>query len=331
MRILAGDIGGTKTLLAIYSGEGKKWTLEREQRYISRDYPNLEEIITAFLQEGKGDVSAACFGIAGPIKEGVAKATNLPWVVNAKNIQKQFKIPNTYLINDLKANAYGIQTLSEKDFYVLNEGKEIEGENRALVSAGTGLGEAPIIFHSGELIPTASEGGHADFAPRDDLEIALLKSLQSKFGHVSTERVLSGLGLENLYRFIIGEGIEKPLAEVKDAMQRENPGHVITDFALKGKCRACGRTVKWFSSLYGAEAGNFALKVMAVGGVYIGGGIAPKILPFLKEGDFLAAFKNKGRFAELLEEIPIRVILDENTALKGAAFFCEKMEKGSKN
>lgn len=331
MRILVGDIGGTKTLLAVFSGSGKNWTLERQNRYVSREHGSLEEIIALFLEGEKEVFSSACFGIAGPVKEGESHTTNLPWVVESKKIEEKFRIKTVFLINDLKANAYGIQTLSEKDFFVLNKARSLEGENQALISAGTGLGEAPIICYKGELIPSASEGGHADFSPRDDLEIELFKHLQAKYGHVSYERVLSGMGIGNLYEFLIASGREKRSKAVEEAMKEENSGKVICEFGLQKKDPACERTLEWFCSLYGGEAGNLALRTMATGGIYIGGGIAPKILPALKSGAFLRAFIDKGRFSTLLQQIPIKVVLDEKTALKGAAFFCEKMEMKKKS
>lgn len=322
MRYLVGDIGGTKTLLAIAREKKKKLVFERLEKYVSREYKGLEDIIAKFL---KGEeVEAACFGIAGPVEKDICRTTNLPWIVNAKKISKRFKIDRVFLLNDLQANAYGLNTLTSKDLLTLNKGKAHPEGNRALISAGTGLGESPIYYHEKEHIPSASEGGHSDFAPRNDLEIELFKYLQKRFGHVSYERVVSGQGLFNLYKFLVDRGYKKENPEVRKLMRKEDPPRVISKLGISGQDPACKRAVEWFCTLYAAEAGNFALKVFATGGVYLGGGIAPKIIKAINKKAFLKAFSEKGRFSELLQKIPIHIVLEERTALLGAAYFCRK-------
>lgn len=296
LKFLAGDIGGTKTLFALYGLKGKKLVEERRQKYDSHAYPTFDEIIEDFLKEEPKSPEAACFGIAGPIENGICKTTNLPWVIDSKKLSKKFNIPQVHLINDLQANGYGIKTLTSKDLYTLNEGEEVKDANQGLISAGTGLGESPIFFNGQEHIPSSSEGGHSDFSPRDDLEIELLKYLWAKFGHASYERVLSGQGLVNLYNFLIECKYEKKSDLVIEKMKTEDPARVVSQLGLTGEDKACKRALNWFCSLYGAEAGNFALKVMALGGMYIGGGIAPKIIDVLKSDCFMSAFVDKGRF-----------------------------------
>ncbi len=314
--ILAGDVGGTKTHIALFDvSKGTK--IVREQKYQSREFESLSHIVHLFLAEEKLEIESACFGIAGPVEEGVCRATNLPWVVDNRELSKDLKIPKVWLINDLEANAYGISSLQSSELYVLNKGKARPG-NGALIAAGTGLGEAGIFWDGKKHTPFATEGGHADFAPRDGLELELWRYLHARFDHVSYERVLSGPGIYNLYRFLIDTDREKEIEEVKNRFLNEDPPLVITDSALKRRCQACLRTVTWFTSLYGGATGNLALKFLSLNGIYVGGGIAPKILDFLKEGSFMGAFCAKGRFAPLLASIPVKIVLNENTALLGA-------------
>ena len=320
-KILVGDIGGTKTLLALFVVNGKKFKLEKREKYISLDYAKFEDIVQKFIA-GSGDIDRGCFGIAGPINKGVCNVTNLPWVVDAKKLEKQFYLSKVFLINDLRANAFGVKTLMAKDLYTLNRGEVDPQGNQALISVGTGLGEAVMFFDGSDHVPRPSEGGHADFAPRDGLEIELLKYLKEKFGHVSYERVLSGQGLVNLYYFLVEEGGEERLHKVDEMMQKENPAKVISRLGLSGECKACQRALRWFCSLYGAEAGNLALRTVATGGIYIGGGIAPKIIKEIKRSDFMKSFFSKGRFSDFLENIPVHVVLEENTALRGAVYYC---------
>jgi glucokinase len=322
MLFLSGDVGGTKTILAIYESKGKKLKCIKSETYPSKNYNCLEEIIELFLSKER--IAKACFGVAGPVENNICIATNLPWVVKGGEIAKKFKIPIVFIINDLKANAYGLKTLSSEDFFVLNKGKKVKWGNQCLISAGTGLGEAPIFFNGSDLLPSDSEGGHCDFAPRNEKEVELLLYLSRKFGHVSYERVLSGSGIVNIYEFLIDQKYYQEKPSIKKQIKIEDPAEVISRAAKEKKCPACVETLRWFCSIYGAEAGNLALKVFAIGGTFIGGGIAPKIIDQIKGGEFFKAFTDKGRFSSFLQNIPVYVVLDLNTTLKGSAYYCLK-------
>ncbi len=319
MVFLAGDIGGTKTHLALFDGKKRV----AEARFPSRDYPSLKQIVEEFLSQEKASLEIAAFGIAGPVRAGRCVATNLPWIVDSKEIAQGLGIEKVALINDLEANAYGIAALLPDEFHTLNEGEAQQG-NQALVSAGTGLGEAGLFFDGEHHIPFACEGGHADFAPRGDEEVALFQFLQKRFGHVSYERILSGPGMRNVYDFLVESG----RGERDPDVEGENPKRFISDKATKGESAVCMQTLEWFISLYGAEAGNTALKFMSLGGVFIGGGIAPKIASKMRDG-FMKAFVDKGRFSELLLSIPVKIILNEETALLGAREFASKLNNHS--
>ncbi|MEX0961256.1 MAG: glucokinase [Simkaniaceae bacterium] len=319
MTFLAGDIGGTKTHLALFDSQKKRI---KEQKYPSRKFTNLKEIIHQFLEGWEKEIQGACLGIAGPVREGKCIATNLPWIVDEKNLE----LKKVKLINDLEANAYGISQLSSEDFAVLNQGKEVKG-HQALISAGTGLGEAGLFFNGSLHIPFASEGGHSDFSPRNEREISLLRFLQKKWeGHVSFERVLSGPGLYNLYQYLVEIEKKEPDPDVERLSEAEAPQE-ISKKGVGSKEGTCFETLSWFVSLYGAESGNLVLKYLSLGGLYVGGGIAPKILSLMKEGGFLKSFLDKGRFSDLLKEVSIKVILNEETALLGAAFVAHLQKK----
>ncbi len=305
--ILAGDIGGTHTRLILVDTTRKKLI---EKKYASANYPNLSPIVTDFLKEACANPLVAAFGLAGIVKDGICKVTNLSWIVNAKEIARENSIKKVYLLNDVEANAYGIRMLKEDEFCILNEGTEKKFGNAALISAGTGLGEAGLFWDGKTHIPFACEGGHSDFAPRNLEEDELLIYLREKFGHVSYERVVSGPGIQNLYEFLVKKKKIRPIDAVKDipralSEKRDQPG--------VGK-----EVMEWFVSLYGAESGNLALKMLAVSGIYLGGGIVPKILDVFKKKIFLEAFIDKGRYREFLTNIPVKVILNEDTALIGA-------------
>ncbi len=318
--ILAGDIGGTHTRIALFEGKEKI----KEVKYKSKNYQNLIQIVLEFLQKEK-KVDIAVFGIAGPIRNGKCKTTNLPWIVDAKEIQDRAKITQVHLINDLMANAYGIRAIKDEEFYVLNKGNSQNKGNAALISAGTGLGEAGIYWDGKEFHPFACEGGHADFAPKNELEWQLFKYLQVIFGHVSYERVLSGPGIENIYRFFVETQKENPIQGDFPDLSR-----VISQKAIEKSSEVAQKTLKLFLSIYAAEAGNVALKFLALSGVYIGGGIAPTLLPLLKAEEFMKSFADKGRFQELLLSISVKVILNEDTALLGShEFALDKIKFGS--
>jgi glucokinase len=324
--ILAGDIGGTKVNLA-YFGEDLRLNLEHLASFPSRDYPSLEVIVRKYLSERKFKVDYACFGIAGPVKQGRVEVTNLPWVIVDKEMQQSLGLRHVWLINDLEANAYGIAGLKPEDFVMLNKGEEGAIGNAAIISAGTGLGEAELFWDGNRHLPIASEGGHADFAPRTDLDIELLVYLRKRFGQVDWEAVLSGPGSFHIYEFLRDTGRGKEPQWLAAELHSEEPPKVITRTALEGKNAMCVKALEMFVSYYGAEAANLALKTLAVGGMYIGGGIAPKIIEKLKDGTFMKAFIGQGRMKDLLAAMPVRVIMNDKTALIGAAR-CAAMKSG---
>lgn len=317
------DIGATKTVLALYRQEGEGLVLEREERFLNALFQGIYEVCEAFLKKDD-KIEAACLALAAPIRGRVIKLTNLSWVIDADLFKERLSIPNVFLINDLKASAFGLLTIGPNAYYTLQQGKVFPFENKALISPGTGLGEALLFFDGKGYVPSATEGGHTDFAARNEKEFALFKFLQAKFSHVSVERVVSGLGFVNLYKFLVeGEGRAETL-QVKEEMFKRDPAQVITQFGLEGGCEVCVEVVSWFSSLLGAEAGNLALKTMALGGVFLGGGIPRKILEALKKREFLEAFLAKGRFSNLLKDIPVAVVLEEKTTTLGAVLYAQK-------
>jgi glucokinase len=323
--ILAGDIGGTNTRLALVDDRDGRLVPVAQARVRSREHASLETVVRAFLTAHPGAVARAAFGIAGPVRHGVCDATNLPWIVDAAHLGREFGIGPVGLINDLEANAWGIPELAPADFALLQAGAPEAQGNLALVSAGTGLGKAGVHWDGSRHRPFATEGGHADFSPRNELEMALLAHLLTQFPRVSVERVVSGPGLQNIYRFLRETGRGEEPVWLTERMRSGDPSAVISRAALAGESAICSQALDLFVTLYGAEAGNFALNVLAAGGVFLGGGIAPKILPRLKDPVFLNAFLGKGRMRPLLEAMPIRVILNEDTALMGAARYAAMM------
>lgn len=319
-RILAGDIGGTKTQLGLFEWvEGRLHSIF-EKTYSSKVYPGLEDILIDFMKQPKG-IDLVCLGVAAPVIGKRIKLTNLPWVIDIQKLKKEFSLPKLAIINDLVANAYGTIHLKKKDLRTLNLGKRMVG-NAALLSAGTGLGEAILFWNGESYLPSPSEGGHADFGPRNELEIELLQYLIEQFGHVSYERILSGSGLSYIYQFLRDEkkfSSEPPW--LLKRMQEKDPAVVIAEEAQRKRNKLCQIALEIFVSIYGAAAGNLALHAMAVGGVYLGGGIAPKILWKLEEGTFMRAFKDKGRYSDFVARIPVKVIMNERTALLGAAWW----------
>lgn len=315
--ILAGDIGGTHTRLAFFEIRGGSPLKIKEETFASREFKGLNEIVAGFAKNEK--LQGASFGIAGPVRNGVSHTTNLPWSVDAKELARILHLKSTGLLNDLEANAYGIATLQSDDFLVLQSGDLLARGNQAVISAGTGLGEAGLFWNGTHHTPFASEGGHCDFAPANDVEVELLHYLRAKYaGHVSWERVLSGQGLCNIYDFLTEAGALPSPLKIPAGPDTERAVE-ISKAGLARACPVCVKALDLFSGFYGAEAGNLALKTMAVGGIFIGGGIAPKILPMLQQPSFLAKFTAKGRFEEWLRKIPVRVILNDQTALWGAA------------
>lgn len=323
--VLAGDIGGTKTNLGLFSEGKRRPKPEVSETYSSRDAPDLEHIIERFMERHRFDIQGACFGIAGPVVDGKSKTTNLPWVVSEDKIKRRFKWSRVSLVNDLSATAYAVPLMSSRELYSLNRARVRSAQNLALVAPGTGLGEALLIFQNGHYVPIPSEGGHVDFAPTNHEEIALWQYLHRLWGHVSVERVLSGPGLVSIYSWLKETGRYREPAFLARMMEETDPAKAITQGALEHKNPMCVKALNTFVSVLGAVAGNLALTGMTTGGVYLGGGISPKILPKLKEGLFMKAFTDKGRFRELLEKIPVRVILNDRAALLGAAHHALEM------
>src|SRR5580698_3341432 len=320
--ILAGDVGGTKVHLALFDFTDGDLKHTRDQVFPAKQYAGLEEIVKEFVVSEK--VTAACFGVPGPVRDGRLRLTNLPWTLDSRELARDLGIDYVFLINDLQANGYGIAELGPDQIYTLSEGDTSQVANRGLISAGTGLGEAFLVWDGRDYVPYPSEGGHSDYAPRNEDEIDLLRFLRQKYnGRISFERVVSGQGLTNVYEFLRdGKGIEEPLW-LAERMRQEDPNAVITESALKAKSELCEKTLDMFVSAYGAEAGNLTLKISSVGGLNVGGGIAPRILEKLKDGTFMKAFTDKGRLSQLLVNTPVRVILESRTALIGAAAYAE--------
>jgi glucokinase len=325
MMILAGDIGGTKTNVALLEADaGNAGTVVAQQTYRSAGYDSLEKIVGEFLAAAhEPTLTHACFGVAGPVVEGRVDATNLKWDVSADRLAGFLGISRVSIINDLEATAYGIEALAPAQLYTLNEGRAQRGGNRALIAAGTGLGMAGIVWHDGHYQPVPSEGGHMDFAPRNPLEVRMLEHLlkNEEFGgHVSYERVLSGPGLFNIYAFLRDTRFaEEPAWLAEEIAGEGDNSAAVSHAALLKKSELAMKALEMFVEIYGAMAGNLALLMIATGGCYVGGGIAPKIIEKLKDGQFLESFTAKGRFRSMLSEMPVHVILDDKTALYGAA------------
>ncbi|HEV2575941.1 MAG TPA: glucokinase [Acidobacteriaceae bacterium] len=331
--ILAGDVGGTKVHLALYNFVAGKLSPVRDEKFPAAEFACLDDVVKTFLspeKSGRPDVRdqiiASCFGCPGPVRDGRLKLTNLPWTLDARDLQRSLGIQHIFLINDLEANGYGITEVAHDKIFTLHAGDASSVGHRGLIAAGTGLGECLLIWDPilRRHLPIPSEGGHGDFAARNETEISLLNYLRRKLnGRVSTERVVSGIGMQNVYEFLRDDQKMDEPAWLRDRMSNEDPNAVIGSCADDGSSEICVRTIELVASAYGAEAGNLALKLLALGGIYLGGGIAPKILKFLSNGGFMHAFLDKGRMSPLLDTIPVRVILDDTCALLGAAAYAE--------
>ncbi len=325
--IVAGDIGGTKTVLALFEESGGQLRQLRDETFKSKDHGSLEEILGKFLKGEK--LRAGCFGVAGAVIEGKAKTTNLPWSLDEVKLAAAVGAPRAKLLNDLEAAAYGMLHLKPDELVSLNpDNPPVRKGNVAVLAAGTGLGEAMLYFDGSRHHPLASEGGHCDFAPRTDVEIELLKYLRDKYkGHVSYERILSGPGFMNVYAFLRDRGYHPETPELKAKLTSPDlpAAAIITQLGQAGSDPLCRATNDLFCEIYGAEAGNLGLKCVAVGGVYIGGGIAPKMLPDLQRGGFWKAFLDKGRFAGLMKGLPVFVSLNPRAPLIGAAHYAASM------
>jgi glucokinase len=317
--ILAGDIGGTNSRLAFFDVTDGQLKIVTESIYPSKEARGLDEIVVKFVNAAGHNADIATFGIAGPVRNGRVETSNLPWVVESKRLAAELKTENVWVINDLEANAWGIPMLGEKDVVTLNRVKGTPVGNQAVIAAGTGLGEAGMFWDGTHYRIFATEGGHADFAARDELEIDLLRYLHTHFGgHVSYERIVSGPGLVNVYQFLKDTGRGEEPAWLRDEIAHGVAAAAISSAAKGGRVPMAEQALDIWVSIYGAEAGNLALKIMAMGGVYLGGGIAPKILQKLAGPLFMQAFLAKGRMQPLMETIPVRVITNDKTALLGA-------------
>jgi glucokinase len=323
---LAGDLGGTKTLLGLFEPTDDGLKLVHQKAFPSRDFATFESVLAEFLAEREGPLlRAACFGVAGTVIRGQCKMTNLPWSFGERALASAIGVPRVKLLNDLEATAFGMLSLPADDLAVIQPGSSVDPSragNIGVIAAGTGLGEAMLFWDGSRYHPIASEGGHADFGPRTELEVDLWRYLFSRFGgHVSYERVLSGPGFLNIYDFLRDRSVFEEPSWLAEEIKAGDPNVVISAHGLKGDVPICTETVALFASLYGAEAGNMALRCVATGGVFVGGGIAPKLLPVLRSDHFREGFTDKGRFAEFLAGIEVCVALNPEAALIGAAHY----------
>jgi len=317
--ILAGDIGGTNTRLALFDFAGGQFKLVSGSVFPSRQYSGLDEIVAKFVDSTKVQPRSACFGIAGPVQNGRVEATNLPWIIESRRLAEGLHIRSALLINDVEASAWGIATLTPQELVCLNPGKNNAIGNQAVIAAGTGLGEAGLYWDGNQHHVFAGEGGHCDFAPHDDLEVDLLRHQQRLFGHVSFERILSGPGLVSIFNFLRETGRGTPSPAVLEEMAATDPAAVISQAGMDGSCKVSAQALDMFVSIYGRETANLALKMKATGGVFLAGGIAPKLLTKLTGPLFLNSYLDKGRMRPLLEATPVNVITNDKLALVGAA------------
>jgi glucokinase len=317
--ILAGDIGGTNARLAYFQPQNGRFQLVSERVFPSRDHRGLGEIVKRFLDESGTRPEAACFGIAGPVRNGRVETSNLPWVIEQSVLANQIHLATTLLINDLEASAWGIGALGTEDLVTLNPGAGSVAGNQAVIAPGTGLGEAGLFWDGNRHLVFACEGGHTDFAPQGELQIELLRFLTKRFGHVSYERILSGPGLVNVYEFLCASGCGKESATVAAAMESGDAAAAISRAALSGDDPLASRALDLWIAVYGAEAANLSLKIMSMGGLFLTGGISPKILPRLEASGFMEAFLDKGRMRALVEAMPVHVVMNEKAGLLGAA------------
>jgi glucokinase len=316
--ILAGDVGGTKTNVGLFSLEGNRLITIFFKSFQSREFAEPEEILRQ-VPFDPAKITSACLGVPGAVIDDVSQGINLPWSIDVADLSKSLGLSSIHLINDLEATAYGIAELAPEQLRLLAPGQARQGAAAALIAAGTGLGESILYWDGQRRVAIPTEGGLADFAPRNALECQLHEYLRKRYEYVSWERVLSGPGLLNIYTFMKDANLGAELDTVREQMRERDPASVIADFALQHKCPLCSRALDLFVSLYGAECGNLALHALALGGVYLGGGIAPKIVDRLAKGGFMEAFLAKDRVGPLLSRIPVSVIMEEKTALLGAA------------
>jgi len=325
MRVLAGDIGGTKTAIAIFEIEARSLSVGRSQTYASSEFASLEEILERFLSSQKSPPRVAGFGVAGPVLAGRAKLTKLDWTVDAGGLSRSVGIPHVRVVNDFVAAALGIPYLKPRHLLTLCSGKQERDGPIGLIGAGTGLGQAALVSLGGHYEPLPSEGGHADFGPRNATEDGLVRFVRAKFGRVTLDRLLSGEGLAHVYDFLKQDGFAHESPAVSKGFESEDRAAVITRSALADGDRLCAGALRLFVSLYGSETGNLALRYRATGGVYVSGGIAPKILPALREPDFLESFRAKPPLEAFLAKIPVHVVQEPRLPLFGAAAAAYRM------
>jgi glucokinase len=319
--ILAGDIGGTKTLLGLFDAAPERPRPLLVRTFGTLDYTDLPAMIAVFMRDADargvhGTIASACFGVAGPVADDTVKVTNVPWSVDGRRVAAAVGLQRVALLNDLEALAHAVPVLHESETHALQEGEALQGGNIALIAAGTGLGQALIHNIGGRFVPSASEAGHADFAARTEREIALLRDLTRRYGRADVEHVVSGRGLAHIHPV----AHEQPCAAAVDLDSPDAPA-AISMAAMERRCPGCMETLDLFVDAYGAEAGNLALRSLSTGGLYVGGGIAPKILPALTTGAFMKAFLSKPPLDQLLAAMPVRVILNAESGLLGAAVF----------
>ncbi len=322
--VLAGDIGGTKTTLAVFHPEsGPRSPLDRAT-YPSGSYPSLEAVVQEFISGKHWQVGHASFGVAGPVMNGQVRVTNLSWVIDEKILSQRLETSVT-ILNDLESIAYGLPYLEPADLVTINAGTPEPRGGRAVIAPGTGLGEAFLLWDQGGYRPYPSEGGHADFAPASPLELDLLAYLQPRFAHVSYERVCSGIGIPNIYAFLKDSGrYAEPDWLRAELSAASDPTRAIMQAAEEQHVEICVATAQLFAAILASEAGNLALKVLATGGVYLGGGISPRIIPYLKQETVIQSFSQKGRMSALLARVPVHVIRNPDVALFGAA--CQALD-----
>ncbi len=329
--ILAAEIGATRTRLAAFEKDGNRLQRVVEKTYLSHEHDGLSEIVAAFVSGEGIAVHSACFGVAGPVRRGRSKISNLPWVIDSSDLARQLKLDSVGMINDLQAFAYGIDGLDSADFVTLNPGSDDAEGNRVVISARTGLGVAGMYWDGFRHHPFACEGGHSDFAPRNALEMEMLSYLQKRYGRISYERLLSGPGIKNIYDFLHDlHKAEEPPEVRNEIAAAPDPPAVISRLAAAGNSAICAQTFSIFVSIYGAETGNCALNLLATGGVYVGGSVAAKNVSKMTEPIFMESFLDKGRMADLLKEIPVTIVLNDDSGLIGAARYT-LIEKAFRN
>jgi glucokinase len=318
--LLAGDIGGTKTVLALFSREAGPHQILEKKKYRSKKYDSLDSIVQEFVAEFGAEIEAASFGVAGPVQHNRVQVTNLPWIVDGAALSQALAGAPVHLLNDLQAIANAVPILEGEDLHTLQAGDADPQGAMGVIAPGTGLGEAFLVWNGRHHQAYPSEGGHTDFAPRNTLEFGLLQYLRQKYNRVSYERVCSGIGIPNIYAYLRDSG-QTPEVEAVTAQLAEADDWtpIIVAAAVTGQSPLCQATLDLFISILGAEAGNLALKLLATGGIYLGGGIPPRILPQIEASDFLSSFQRKGRFAPLLARMPVHIILSPQAALYGAA------------